>query len=192
MESRSALCDDHAFGGQGAAMKRDGLTDMQISRLCLGAALILLTGAAWSAGGWLIWAGLTFDLLALTGWILWRRRMRAAWSWLPGAFLAFYITLAAAGLILRANFHLAAVGLCAALAAFELADAADAAGQNPDLEEGYRRRRLGLLGAVTAGGLVLMEAARLLNFSIPFGILGLAALLVLYGLVKFYGVVKET
>ncbi|MHC1781330.1 MAG: hypothetical protein AB9891_00980 [Anaerolineaceae bacterium] len=151
----------------------------------LAAALACLAAGYWLAGmGW----GGVIALSLLAGWITGRR---FRWSWLPGTFLTVFTAAAAGGLLLGVSFHWMAAGLVTALAAYELG--ADKAGleANAVFRNRFQVRRAALLGLVVLFGLLAAEAGTFLNFTIPFGGLGLAALAVLYGLVKLFGVIKS-
>ncbi len=113
------------------------------------------------------------------------------WNWLPGVFLTVYISAAAASLLAGASFTWTAAGLAAALAAFELADEKPGLEANAVLREQFQTRRVLLLAAAASAGLAAALLGSRLDFRIPFGGMGLAALAVLFGLYRLAGLFRE-
>ncbi len=168
-------------------MKNIFVIEQAIFSGCAAAASLLLAVGGWRAGsGWMVFAA---GALAV-GWMAGRRFDWFSWNWLPGVLLGISCAAAAAGVIEGASFHLMAGGAAAALAAFELSEYGGGIDVNAELREMFVRRRLTLLGIVMAGGLLAAAAGRLLNASVPFCGLGLAALAMVYGLLKLYETMK--
>ena len=131
------------------------------------------------------WPGLALAVLVGVGWLAARR---LSWNWLINALLGAFTALSAASLLSGVSPALAIAASAAALAAWELS-----AQENPPRDEparalavGYLRARRVWLAAAVGLGLLLAEAGLFLRFAMPFGVLLLAALLVLFGFYQFY------
>ena len=155
--------------------------------VCVFAALILLAGGFGLAH---LWWGEVFVLAIIFFWLIFQR---SDWNLLPSALLAIYVCVAAAGLLSGVSPFLMIAGAAVALASWELADQrVNLPGtSNHALVSLYEHHHMKILGITVGLGLLVAEAGLFLQFSIPFGVLVLIALVVLFSLYRFFSLFKK-
>lgn len=140
-------------------------------------AALVLPAAGFGLAG--LWPGVVLPFAGLA--LGWAGR-RAAWTWMPDVLLALDAGLCAVGALLGAPAYLMVAGAAAGLACWELSGQPEP-GEHP-LAQRYTQEHLKLLALSVGVGLLLAEAGLLLRFSLSFGVLFGAALVVMFSLYR--------
>lgn len=143
---------------------------------------ILLTGAAFLAGN--RWWGALLAAPVLILWLVFRGRGPA---WLDMSLVLCYLGWVCLGVYLGLSSFLLIPGFVLALAAFELGRSEDIAVDEPlsDNASLFEDDRLKVLAGVTGLSLLLCLAGTSVSMRMPFFIMVVAAVAVLFGLYKF-------
>ena len=106
-------------------------------------------------------------------------RLKPAAGWIPAAYLVASTCAAATGVLLKAPAPLMAVATASAIASWDLANLDRALAANPSSAAGKspEGKRLLVLAAAIAPGMILCIPALILRLSIPFAVLFPAAIL---------------
>ena len=158
-----------------------------ISRLCQVAAILLLAGGFGLAKSW-TGVILTFAILPF-GWIV-RRYQR---KWFASMMLVTYVGIAVYGLLSGVSAYLAIAGISAALAWWELEDRIPHSSESstPSISDRYEKVHLSRLGLAISIGLIVAEASLFLKFQLPFGVVFVVTLLVLFSFYQLYRLLRE-
>lgn len=158
-----------------------------ISRLCQLAAILFLAGGFGMAKGWL-GVILMFAILPF-GWTA-RRYQR---KWFASMMLVTYVGIVVYGLLSGISAYLVVAGVSAALAWWELEDRIPISQESstPSIADKYEKAHLTRLGLAISIGLIVAEAGLFLKFRLPFGVVFVVTLLVLFSFYQLYRLLRE-
>jgi hypothetical protein len=137
-----------------------------------------------------VWSGVFIVLAMIPFWWITRRFESRIFSWTA---LVIFIGLAVFGLLSNVPPYLMIAGVTTSLTCFEFEDCITISTRNPvSISDGsYEKHHLKTLCLATAAGLILAEAGLFVKFSLPFGIIFLTALLIIFGLYQLFSYFKR-
>lgn len=137
-----------------------------------------------------VWPGVYVLLGMILYWVVTRRLRNRLYSWIA---LVMFTSLAAFGLISGVMPFLMIAGVSTALACLELEDHLVKSIRLPNASHtlSFEKRYLSTLVAVIAAGTIVAEAALFLRFSLPFGVIFLVVILVLFGIYQLFTLLKR-
>lgn len=138
-----------------------------------------------------IWPGVIIVLAMIPFWWITQRSANRLFSWMA---LVIFIGLAVFGLLSGATPYLMIAGVSTVLACFELEDRQDGSTKNSLSSDtmSFKKYHLKMICLATAVGLIIAEAGLFLKFSLPFGVIFLAVILVLFGLFQLFSQFRKT
>ena len=155
--------------------------------ICLVVSMLCLAAGYGIAGQWI---GAVIAIITGLAWLLARKYPA---SWLPHICLLASVCLAVVGRLTGAPPLLMICGSGLALAVWDLLFLDDALGSHSSGEQTrrYENKHLQSLALALGSGLIVAFLGRLLNLQIPFVILVLFVVLVVFGLDRVWGYIKK-
>ncbi len=137
-----------------------------------------------------LWWGFTLILLSLL--LLWVRE-KFCLHWINYLVFGIQLSLAVAGAIIGLPSYLMIAGAVTALGSWDLSDLQKNPQQTPQFQliKDFQLHRIRLLGVTILVGLVIAEFGLLINLSLPFAVLILIGLLVLYCLYRLFALLSH-
>jgi hypothetical protein len=150
---------------------------------CAAAAVLLIGAAYWQKAFW--WVGLLLAIVYAAWFLLQKRRL----AWLNTTVFLAGLAAGAFAIHLGASPYLAIAGVVFAAAAWEIADGSGEA--EPGSESAFEKKRLLLLGLTLGSGLALSAAGLLVSARLPFFVLLLAIIVILFCLFRFFQLIQR-
>jgi hypothetical protein len=136
------------------------------------------------------WQSVTIILIMLPYWWITHRSQRRIYSWI--IFLIF-VGLAVYGLLSKASPYFMVAGVSTGLACWELEDQIPKSLKSPitSVTNSCEKYHLKILSIAIAIGLFIAEASLFLKLSLPFGVIFLVAILVLFCIFQLFLLLKR-
>jgi hypothetical protein len=166
-------------------MKKNSSTTYQYFQL----AAILLLGGGFAAAG--MWPVVLVIAVVILFRLFTRRLQSRVISW---AVLVMFTGIAAFGVLNQVSAYLMIAGVTAALAGWELEDChlQSAKTSTSGGRESFENYHLKMVCLAAAAGLILSEAGLFIHYSLPFGVIFLAVVTVLFGIFQLFLVFKKS
>jgi hypothetical protein len=151
----------------------------------IGPIFFIVAAAILSAGFANIYTGASLCAIS-TALLLWWYFKKPGWNLLPPVLLVLVVSTAAGGVLLGTDPALMIAGAAAALAGWELTEQHKFrfGGNSRILYDALQRTRLRLVMTAIVLGLSFSEAGLLIHFALPFWVVFLAGLLILFSLYR--------
>jgi len=137
-----------------------------------------------------IWLGVIIILIMIPYWSITRHLQRKIYSWVS---LVIFVGVAACGLLSNASSYLMVAGVSSALACWELEDQLPKSmiSSIPSVTSSCEKYHLKILAIAISTGLIVAEAGLFLKLTLPFGLVFLAAVLVLFCIFQLFSLFKR-
>jgi len=137
-----------------------------------------------------IWLGVIIILIMIPYWWLTRHFQRKIYSWLT---LVIFVGIAACGLLSNASSYIMVAGVSSALACWELEDQLPKSmiSSIPSVTSSCEKYHSRILAITIVTGLIVAEAGLFLKLTLPFGVVFLVEILVLFCIFQLFHYSKE-